>query len=171
MYVLLLWKMVKNWPWQDKKSAIDCGPSFFSSFIISHRMKLFVFSTSKLIKRTDKLVLIRQRSHAPTRRQLRTKKRRLFIIRWRSSTKRHFRMKKRIPTSVENKKTEERKNYFLAGNIYKYIYIDFKMIKYNSYSDLFLTTISWIMTFCLYNRIWRHSRACMPVKLFVRLQI
>ena len=103
---------------RTKRARLTVGPPFFSSFIISHRMKLFVFSTSKLIKRTDKLVLIRQRSHAPTRRQLRTKKRRLFIIRWRSSTKRHFRMKKRIPKSVENKKMVERKNYFLAGKQY-----------------------------------------------------
>ena len=28
-------------------------------------------------------------------------------------------MKKRIPTSVENKKTVERKNYFLAGGVEK----------------------------------------------------
>ena len=47
--------------------------------------------------------------------QLRTKKRQLLIIRCRSSTKRHLRMKKRVPITVENKKTVERKNNFPAG--------------------------------------------------------
>ena len=50
--------------------------------------------------------------------QLRTKKRQLLIIRCRSSTKRHLRMKKRVPITVENKKTVERKNNFPAGNVY-----------------------------------------------------
>ena len=47
--------------------------------------------------------------------QLWTKKRHLLIIRCRSSTKRHLRMKKRVPITVENKKTVERKNNFPAG--------------------------------------------------------
>ena len=98
-------------------SAIFCGPSFFHPFNRKDEwMKQFVFSTLKLFRRTDKLVLIcKSTESSSASKQLRTKKRQILIIRWRSSSKRQLRIKKRSDHVVGKKKTVERRNNFLAG--------------------------------------------------------
>ena len=98
-------------------SALFSG---FSLFIILldfiSEETVWLNSSWKLLRRTDKLVLIRRWSQTPTANNCGLK-RQLLIIRCRSSTKRHLRMKKKVPITVDKKKTVERKNNFPAGYV------------------------------------------------------